>query len=91
MATTHTQLVTWADEYVQLRNEMTRLEARMKHLKEQMMMNVPKGEKFILDGRTITHSVYTKTSLNTALLKEKEPAVYGNYLVVKEEERLTVL
>ena len=90
MSTTHTQIATWADEYVTAKNEIATLESRLKILKENLQMNVPAGTEFSGDGRRVVHTVFQQTTLNTALVKSHFPDVYTECAETKDVTRLTV-
>lgn len=90
MATTNAQILDWAERYVALRNEVTRLETEMKVLKENLLMNIPEGEKMVLDGRIVTHSISNRTTLNTKLFQEEHPNIHKQYLVTNKVTSLLV-
>lgn len=90
MSTTHTQISGWANEFVELNNEIATLKARQEVLREQLLMNVPAGTEFSGEGRRVVHSVYETTTLDQKSLKTGAPDVYASFCVTKESTRLTV-
>ena len=90
MATTHSQIALWANDYLTMQNEVKALEAQMKVIKENLLMSVPAGTELSADGRRIVHSIFEKTALNQTLLKTQFPDVFAECSEKKTETRLTV-
>ncbi len=90
MSVTHTQIATWADEFLRLKNEIATMESLLEGLKEKLQTAVPAGTEFSGDGRRVIHSLTTTMALNQALLKEKAPETYTAFCERREGKRLTV-
>lgn len=90
MATTHTTIASWVDEYAALRIEKERIEAAMNLKREQLMIVIPKGESMIVGEHKVTHSVTMRTTLNQALLKKEAPGLVEKYSETKEVVSLLV-